>query len=136
MSTKLITSVPVTRQNFQPSLLWGDDIQHGVYRNLQRLFVVVATQEDSDDVVIVYGVDPAHTDADRDDPIFIRFLQIANLATFLKILCEGEQPERPIPKSVDVPVTQPPTTGPKLRTVFAYAVTGLSADPTPSPPSP
>ncbi len=125
---KFIISLSIERQNREPSLLCGD---------LERLVVVVFTRDDSDNSVIVHGVDPNHVDPVHDRPVFTAQMPRARLGSFLKTVIDGDQPSlaaaslvsmpaaTTLPSAsdftVDVPGGDPTPGGPKLPLVFACA---------------
>jgi hypothetical protein len=137
---RIITSLSIERLNQQPSPLWGDDPDRRVYRNLQRLLVIVAEDDDLDGLV-AYGVDPDHLDPACDEPVFERRLVAGEVGMLLQCVVDGGTPAPTtepdgLDKSVDVPIGQPAPSGPKMRVVFRYAramhtdelVAQLSAD--------
>lgn len=135
---KVLKSLRVERPNRQPGRLWG---------SVQRLIVVVTECEGFEGSVIAYGVDPEHTDAARDKPIFEEWMRSTQLDAFLARLQQGDAPwatgtlrtmpvvdaatvnALPVDDSgtIDYPSPRPPTTGPKLQRIFSYAHTLIAA---------
>jgi len=96
--------------------------------NLTRLIVIVEKCDGSDESLIAYGVVPDHLDPDRGQPVFARRLAADELGAFLERIVNGNDPDSAaerggLSRSVDTPVDQPPTTGPKIRVVLRYAST-------------
>jgi hypothetical protein len=108
----------------------GSPDAYWTYNNviLDRLVIAVfQTTYNGGSWLIAYGIDPAHTDPERDSYVFWQILGPRDLGTFLQFLLDGSEVENsPIElQGLDITTSQPPPPGPNV--VFAYA-DSLTAD--------